>query len=422
MLVAVREVARSLARASDWSVRARGCCFLSRVGGAPSSRQRVRDARRTDQAREPTASAAVPSATLHALHYCRHRPTASRAPADTTRGAGNHHRTPLERSIVAPRRTLLPSAAATMLQLVGRRTIGADSAKHVARRWYSSHAAGVRSSLAHGRPRTAVVRPVTPAALRWATRGSTTAAHASAPPAAASSSSFSSSPAPAGGWYGHLADACVIRVAAAKDSAPATELLKYLHNLVTQDVYGSVAERDACDYTMFLNSKGRVMFDGLLAPIDDASLAWMRQAVQYAPAVTKGPAGVAREGSEAGPAPKPPVPEVSSTPRGFYLTVTSAVLPTALAHLSQFNLRRKITITDVTNHVDVFQVIPFQVLHDASAPTASADAPRLAELKQLFGVDTDEQLAAASALSATVDPRCRTMGVRVITQKGHART
>jgi folate-binding protein YgfZ len=254
-----------------------------------------------------------------------------------------------------------------------------------------------------------------PPGARWSTTARPVAATgtssaASSPRASASSSSVP----PAGGWFGRLEDQSVISITSNSPTASAGELLKYVHNLTTQDMYAaSSSEHHGCGYTMFLNSKGRVLFDALFAPMNEDSVTWLQQAITYTVDTTKGPAGVARSGTFPSPLAKPPPAPPGQAPRGLYLTVPTAVLPVALAHLQQFNIRRKVVITDVSSSVEVWQAIPFVVLDDMKHGRLASQSNGSREEAQRFLGMTE-----STELSVTVDPRTPAMGLRILTPSG----
>ena len=238
----------------------------------------------------------------------------------------------------------------------------------------------------------------------------------------------------------------MIRVSAASNATTSLELLKYVHNLATLDVYAMVAAPPAasssasssaaasaahgasgpCEgFAHFLNARGRVLFEACFSPIDAASAHWMSLGARPGTLVQRGAAGIDRAGAmvatSASEFPKQ-FAVASATPRGFYLTLPRAARDTALAHLQQFNLRRKIVVEDLSDSIQVNQVIPFRVLeemrHPAGAPTTANTVAQLLDLESSEGSELSKQLG---CIHAMVDPRCRSMGVRILTNKGTLR-
>jgi folate-binding protein YgfZ len=234
----------------------------------------------------------------------------------------------------------------------------------------------------------------------------------------------------------------VVRISAAPNAKSPLELLKYLHNLATLDVYECASHGSSEGFALFLSARGRVLFEGILAPIDEASARWMAAGCARGTQGMRGPAGISRETM----VPASSIPAefnvTSSTPRGFFLSVPTAVLPLVLQHLQQYNLRRKVVVEDVSAEVAAMQVVPFRLLEEmqqeqtltpqqrAARMTAWAQAnetERRDDLARLLGFasPTDMQQsfiaspanAGAAVLHAQVDPRARSMGVRLLCRK-----
>ena len=242
------------------------------------------------------------------------------------------------------------------------------------------------------------------------------AARLSAVSSSASSSSASATTVRPGGWLCPLSDESVLRLSAAPSASTPLDLLKFLHNLATCDVY-ALAASGGEGYTVFLNARGRVMFDACLAPIDEASKRWMAAGAKPGTMVQRGAAGIDRAGAMLPTSPSEfpaALSARSATPRGFYLTLPRASVPQALEHLRQYNLRRKVVVEDVTEEVLVSHIVPFSYVrmntngHEAGALTAAG----------MLGVSDASLLQPnASLLHAMIDPRCPQLGVRTLTRR-----
>ena len=268
-------------------------------------------------------------------------------------------------------------------------------------------------------------------AAPWASRhfsstveGSSAAAAAAAATASPTAAAAASRP---GGWLCTVPNEAVIRITAAPTATSPAELLKYLHNLATLDIYELVGLQHSEGNAHFLSAKGRVQFEGMFAPIDAASAEWMAAGAMKGTHAMRGPAGLSRAGMLPASSIPPSLAVKSDRPRGFYLILPAAAAPLALAHLRQYNLRRKAVIEDVSGLIDVHQAIPFRVLEEqrgaiAALPSKgdSSASARRNEVAQLLGLESAEQVAQLG-LHAMVDPRCRSMGVRILTPKGQAR-
>lgn len=265
-----------------------------------------------------------------------------------------------------------------------------------------------------------------------------------------SSSSSSSSPSSAqssstGGWYGPNTDLSILRVTATKPTASSSDLLKYIHNLCTQDVYkvvgvhpedmteepkqeaGNGSQSTADDsnagvgYSLFLNGRGRVLFDAVWCPTNAHSLRWLQAGVTRGIQQSRGP------NISATPKPltfKPrPTSEIPAIPpvedgqrRGFYFILPTASATHAMEHLNAYNLRRKATIEDVSAEFDVWQLLPKKVVQEVSRGNQEAIASKRS-VAQLLGLASEQDVSALGPVSF-VDPRTSTMGVRVIVPKG----
>lgn len=188
---------------------------------------------------------------------------------------------------------------------------------------------------------------------------------------------------------------------------------------------------------MFLNARGRVLFEAILAPLDEASARWMAAGCAPGTQEMRGPAGLLRRGMVPSSSFPPDLNVVSPTPRGFYLCVPSAIVPLVLQHLSQYNLRRKVVVEDVSHEVQAMQIVPFQVMEevrnqrDWSAQQRAAQAvqwahasaeERRVDLARLLGLPATPTSSAElyeqlGVVHAMVDPRARCMGVRVLCRK-----
>jgi hypothetical protein len=222
------------------------------------------------------------------------------------------------------------------------------------------------------------------------------------------------------------------------------DLLKYLHNLCTLDLYDLVGRRSGKGVGFFLNARGRVLFEAMMQPSSDLSARWLAAGATIGTETQRGPAGVSRMGLVAAPAAQAIAatkelkeeamkqaqeaassPSSGPAPFGFFLSTPQASLPLALAHLQQYNLRRKVVVEDVSTLYDVYQLIPYSVLEaQRQPPSAASPLPPNedpSEVARLLGLESEEQVQQALGECYMVDPRTRNMGVRVIVPKGTKR-
>ncbi|KAG5175215.1 hypothetical protein JKP88DRAFT_283710 [Tribonema minus] len=131
---------------------------------------------------------------------------------------------------------------------------------------------------------------------------------------------------------------------------------KLLQGLVTSDVSRLQASSD-CQPTVFLNTKGRVLADGLLTKADDNS---------------------------------------------YLLDCPLPVLQQLIRHIKVYKLRSKAAVTDCSNSLAV-------VVGGASLPDAPAAADFTTVLGNLRGLQ--------GAVISSMDPRCSTLGARAIVSR-----
>lgn len=145
----------------------------------------------------------------------------------------------------------------------------------------------------------------------------------------------------------------------------AADLLKFLQNLTTQDIFTSVKNMyhhfhptqphsntlSSATYTAFLNGKGRMLFDAIIAPTNQQATEVLFHSL-----------------SENNNQPTEVTASLSQVHASLLLHVSSAHAAGIQAHLAMYNLRKKVTVEDVTTqqNMSVYAVVDTQRIPTSS--------------------------------------------------------